>query len=425
MFYLRVFFLLLCLVGGGWYLEQERRAGRLVEVDEWFLDFLVANARERLSTPDPDSPPKVALIRLSATDRAEYESWPPSPLDWQMLLKGLTSYQPDLLVIPTPLAWGSPEPSFIPALADAMLPFPSVALGVEVEWSESAQGAYFLGDLADALPRLKITGESLAGVPALKGIVSPPHHALRSQAELGLVAQIESATEPQGWRLPYLLLAGEEPLPTLLAQSLSRQSRTPYSQQRLRLGTGAGAYLSQGRFIPLEADGAFHLPAAVPVPEINALDLMAAALADAVPAEAKATLSQAKVLVLGLDGPDTALDARVHAQALAHILRLPTLRELSRSAQWSLWAAAALGAAWLALATPRQHTLRRGLGLLFSLFVTSLLLFQSSLIWFPPTVPACALFAGTLIGRLFGPSTSPARISAAPSPSQVGTDAVA
>ena len=158
------------------------------------------------------------------------------------------------------------------------------------------------------------------------------------------------------------------------------------------------------------------------MPEINALDLMTATLADAVTPEAKATLAQAKVLVIGLDGPDTEPQARVHAQALAWLLSLPTIRQLSHSAQWALWAIAALAAAWLALATPRQRALRTGLGLLFFLFVTSLLLFQSALIWFPPAIPAFALLTGALTGRLLGHSSTRQPPEAPPSP---GTDSAA
>ena len=54
------------------------------------------------------------LVRINALEttleslsdealRAEYAAWPPPPLDWQTILKGLQAYEPSVIVIPTPL----------------------------------------------------------------------------------------------------------------------------------------------------------------------------------------------------------------------------------------------------------------------------------------------------------------------------------
>ncbi|HRK16169.1 MAG TPA: hypothetical protein PK490_17930, partial [Prosthecobacter sp.] len=198
---LRLIILLLCLGGGGWHLERERQAGRLRQVDEWFLDFLTANARERLETPDPAAAPEVALVTLRERDRAEYAAWPPPPLDWRTILQGLAPFEPDVLVVAAPLNWGQPAPDFLPALAEALLAFPSVVLGMEAQWQDvPPPHAPFLGGLEDQLPRLSNVSGDAELAPSLKALVTAPDPALLGQSELGVLAV---RAEGGGWRLPY------------------------------------------------------------------------------------------------------------------------------------------------------------------------------------------------------------------------------
>ena len=126
MLFLRLILLLACLGSAGWYVDREQRAGRFQHVDDLFLDFLVANARERLSEPVGDEKDnRVVFVALKEEERGEYAAWPPPPLDWQTLLKGLQAYDPSVLVIAMPLNWGSPAPEFVPAVAETLLPFTS------------------------------------------------------------------------------------------------------------------------------------------------------------------------------------------------------------------------------------------------------------------------------------------------------------
>lgn len=397
---LRLLFLLLCLAGGGWHLEQERRAGRLRLVEELFLDFLVANARERLTTPVPGADPGVVFVKLRAEDRAEYQSWPPPPLDWVTLLKALAAYEPDVLVVPTPLAWSGPAPDFLPALADALLAFPSVVLGMETQWADSSEAEPFLGGLDDSLPKLRHSSEDASAAPALRAVVTAPAEALRAQAELGMLAA--GRLEEGSWSLAYTLRTGDSLRPALTAQALARRTRTPYALHRVRLGPGAGAFLEQGRFVPLNAGGTMTVRADQPLREVDALSLMTGTLADTLTQEEKSALGRGKVVVLGLDGEGAPPDARLHAQALAQMLSLPVLRVLSQREQWAVWAFAALAALWLALRIPRSRALRTGLGLMFAALLAGFLVFQSALVWCPPTMPFFALAAGTLTARLFG-----------------------
>jgi hypothetical protein len=424
---LRAFLAVLLLGGLVVFLDQEQRAGRFRLVDEGFRDFLVANVRERF-VPDPAAgAPAVALVVMQEAEAAEYEAWPPSPLDWQMLLQAVAQWQPEVLVIAEPLNWGQPSPPFVPAVAELLQAFPSVVLGVEAEYAAQESPA-FLGGLEARLPAYpNVVGEPVAGAPWLKALVVPPDEKLRPLAELGLLAAPAAAAG--SGQLPYavqlaVVTGPPQWLPTLVAQAMSRLARSPYALQRLRLGAGAGVHLEGGRFVPLTADGHFEWSpeGRGGVLEVNALDLLAGGLAEVLPAETVAQANQARVVLIGLQrGDGTALIQQ--AEALAAMLALPTLQPLPLWGQWGLWTLA--GLLGVTLVHKKKGALLRALIFVFAGFVISFLVFQSQLIWFPPTIPAALLLAGGLLGRLIGkgPLKPKAEVSEAQATREAGESA--
>lgn len=402
MFWLRLSLLLACLGFAVRHLDLEQRSGRLQKVDDLFLDFLVANTRERLTQPVSSAENPVTLVSLREVQQKEYAAWPPPPLDWQTLLKSLQAYAPEVVVIATPLNWGRPAPEFLPAVSEALLPFPSVVLGIETLLAEEgSQNPAFMGDLADSLPHFQRVDGPLESVLALSALITAPDPALRSTRELGLLTARQTK---DGWSIPYALKADDRLYPGVIAQTLARLHASPYSLHRLRIGPGAGAYLARGSFVPLEEDGTLHISSSTQISVVNALDLMTGTLADALDDADKTALKDSRVIVIGIEPADTSQPALglLHARALAEILRLPRLQKLTETQQWAIWSVCALAAAWIVLKIPRSKAFSRGLGLIFAALVLSFLAFQIQFLWCPPTLPVAILGIGTLLGLLIG-----------------------
>lgn len=427
----RLILLLACLGPAAWYVDREQRAGRFQHVDDLFLDVLVANARERLSEPVVDEKAQpVVFVALKEEQRGEYAAWPPPPLDWQTLLKGLQTYDPSVLVIAMPLNWGNPAPEFVPAVADALLPFTSVVMGVESRLAEGeTKTPPFMGDLADSLPRFQRVDGPVESAPAFSALISAPDAALRATGELGLIdVSGDSKDSEMWWSLPYALRAEDSLLPGLLAQTFARLTNSPYALHRLRLGPGGGAYLAEGTFVPLHNDGTLRVMKRTSVPIINALDLMTGTLADPLSPEDKAALGKGKVIVIGIDHEENEKPriAYLHAQAIADTLRLPRLQKLTQIQQWIAWGIAALAAAWIVLRVPRGKALWRGIAFIFVALVASFLAFHLKLLWCPPTMPVALIGVGALVGMIAGrgrpaevlvkPAEAPAAEPSAPLP---------
>ncbi|MDB6119195.1 MAG: hypothetical protein JWO08_2976 [Verrucomicrobiaceae bacterium] len=386
---IRAFVLLLLLSGLGWGLFGEQAKGRFRKVDETFVDFLLANARGQFK-PDPAKLGEVVFVRLREEDKKEYSSWPPRPIDYLMVTKGLAAYEPSVLVVADPLSWPEPKLDSIPELAQTLLPIPSVVLAAEATEKDKADEMTiaFARDHLPSIERLGGESQQLTELPLLARVPEP---ALVPERDIGIITK------------PHLSLAlrhEKHAVPSLVLAAISRATRTPYSSQRLHTGPGAGMHLGSDRFIPLETDGTFKL-AAVPVPAVNGLELMTNSIIDADPAVTK-TLGKGKTIVMGIDNDSkTATSARTQAQAIAGLLTLPQLHEVGRTGQTIIWIIAGLAGMSLLL-LPKQKATFRTLALLFIVVLCSYVAFLADLVWFPLTIPASLILGAGAFTRLFG-----------------------
>lgn len=410
----RHLFVLLCLGFTAGYVIREQRAGNLAPVDEWFLDLMTANARANFRRPE--STGEVVLVEFREDQRSEYSAWPPQPLDWQLVLKQLQSFEPEVLVVTTPLFWGNPAPDFVPAVEQALLPFPSVVLGVECVMATEDEPPHpaFLPDLAARIPLFQRIRGHAENPPRLSSLARVPDPALRHAGEMGLMTG--QPLPGGGWSLPYSLADGAGGmLPTLLAQAAGRYSQSSYTlDHRLLLGLGAGALLRNGVYIPLEKSGDFIVPANARVPTVNALDLMANDVADILTDDDRQRLKQARIIVVGVTSAGGSLTV-AQAAALNEILSMPQLLAMGGLWEWGLWAAAALAAWWLATALTPSRVLLAAAGVLFLAFVAAYLFFQAKLVWFSPAVPGALILVGAFLGRF---ARLRKRASKSPAPSE-------
>lgn len=412
---IRVLILLPLLAALGWWVEREQSAGHLRQVDELFLDFLTGNARDRFEKAPAASTaaPPVVWVRMRAAEKAEYGGWPPHPLDWQMVFKGLQPFEPAVIVIPEVLTWGRPSPEFVREASQALMPFPSTVLGVEGTLAAEPGAPAFLGGLEEVLPRFQKVAGDRAAAPVLGALIAAPDEQLRRRAEIGIVI-VPGSRKAQAERLlPYALQEGSSLRPSLFAQAMARVSGTPYALHRVVFGPGAGAYLADGGFVPLTETGSFAVDPQTAVPEVNALNLMTAELAEALTAEDKQRLGRGRVVVIGTDDGALGSQAQAHAQALARALAMPRIQALPQWAEWGVWGLAAVMGCALVSLTPRRKALLRGALLIFLGLVACFLAFQVWLVWCPPTLPVALLVAATLFARVAG---KPAKRERAPTP---------
>lgn len=365
---------------------HEKGSPRWNAAEGWFLDFLVANVRDRFEKEDLAPAGNVVFIGFDEKDKAEFSAWPPAPIDYIMVLKKLNSHEPDTVAFSDVLKWDTRDMQFVDELQQLLVGFTQVALAFSATTGATAESGLVSED--KEVPSIASVEGDRSTAPKLSRLVFPDAQ-LSTQMQLGFVA--DPVDKPAGVPPPLVAQADAKLVPSLAAQMIALQSHTPYVSQRLRFGVGAGLYLGGERFIPLARDGTVRPRLKGDVTRVNALDLLTPDLGDAASKTLAETLGKNKLVIVGTSPSPGETHARIAAWALA-------LPRLNRAPEYVCWMAT-LVAAVLAV---RQLRFGRWGAAVFGMFAFTLLLgvalvvFQSSLIWWPPLLPGVVLLAGTV-----------------------------
>ncbi len=398
------FLVLLAAALGGYALTVRRvpevRA-KVQDFEQGFLDFLVANAYEAFVKAVPAASPDVVLVEFREQDKDQFEAWPPTSLDYKMLLQRLTSHDPAVVVFTEPLIWATETGALqLGPLRSALLPVPSVVLGFEVTQEAGAmspeQAAFVTGEMP-AFARLE--GNVASATPFTRPTVLPDKSLRTGGAETG-ISRILPAEKSSSAQIPFVAYDGTHLVPSVAAQAVTRFRRTPFSSLRVRFGIGGRLMLGDEHIVPLDKGGAMTLADKPAVPMASAADLTSPIPEEAEAVKAAETVGRGKVLVIG-----TGQNAAAHARAIAFALAMP---RLNRAPEWAGWAFAA----WMALCCLRQWRYRRVKVLLFGVvlaviaMVICIVTFQSSLWWWSPA-PAAIVVAVSTLFCFFWPAPRP------------------
>ncbi len=399
-------FILLAVALGMFNLVEKR--GRLQETKQWFLDFLVANARDKIEIRAKEDTKDVVLVQFDEKDRSEYSDWPPAPLDYIIALKRLYAHEPEVLAIAEPLRWDNADTQFISQLRQAMVPFPNVVLAFDIS-SEGAGMSVETGDFAsNEMPALNCRDDGSKNVLVFTRVTSVPDKSLRVAVESGFTQLAHPTIENNLSIVPFVAFDGQHLVPSLAAQAVTLFRHVPYASQRIAFGAGARLSLGDEHMVPLAPNGALILDDKLKVPTINALDLMSPDIGDADSNRIRNTLGKKKIIVIS-----TSNRGGIQARAIAQALSSPPLHRKPMTWDMGGAALACLIGFW------QLHYRRIGavtIGLFFALtsLIVSLLVFQSSLSWWSPIATMVVTCASTLFCLIWPKKSSQEAVSTEP-----------
>ncbi|QIF04944.1 CHASE2 domain-containing protein [Roseimicrobium sp. ORNL1] len=392
----------------GLRLSPEYRA-RVHEYEQGFLDFLVANSQDSFAKAVPETSSEVVFIDFREEDKAEFEAWPPAPLDYIMLLKKLSPAEPSVLAFTEPLRWEGANAEFIQQLRVALLPVPSLILGFDVSTEAIEMSPEQKEFLERGMPSFNEegAGNPAAATASFKSITRLPDKVLRIGTEEMGIARVSSAAPAPATEgdkdkdrdkkqsagsasFPFVANDGTHLVPSLAAQAVSRFRRMASSELSLRFGQGARLSLSDAHIVPLEEGGTMKLLKKPSVPTLDALGLFDPLADEPTLAATAQTLGKGKVLVIG-----TGAVAASQAQAIAQALAVPQLHRAPVWGDWAFAGAVALFSLWQ-FHRGRIKALLAGVLLAALAAIVCMLTFQSSLWWWSPASATVVLATTTL-----------------------------
>lgn len=397
--------LLLAAIGGSlaWLYVGGGRS-QFPEVDPWYVDFLVANTRNKDTDAAQTLSGDVVLVQFREEDKAEYSTWPPAPLDYIMAMKRIAAHEPEVVAFADSLQWDDESPEFVLPLRKTLVAQPSVVFGFEVSSADAGSAPLtpeIKAFLETEMPSMGEAEDSIEAMPSFTQVVGLPSKTLRVVGQMGITA-ISGTRDTAGDSVPLLARYESKIVPTVAAQAVTLYRRIPYSVMRLRLGAGARLSLGDRYVIPLDRTAAVRVPEKISYPEVNALDLLTPELG--VPSEAvnKEKLGKKKIVVISHTkaGAD-------EARTIAAALSAPAYHQASQRWEWVVAGVTTLLALWQAR-QGRLGSLAFGFAILVLCVGTGTLLFQTSLIWCSP-LPVLAVVAPSTLWCFLWPHQKAAR----------------
>jgi hypothetical protein len=248
---------------------------------------------------------------------------------------------------------------------------------------------------ANEMPELPEAEGDQGRLPKFTHVSALSDWSLRIASQAGFSSL--DGVPPHGDAVSFVATDGKRLVPSLAAQAVTLFRRVPYVAQRLRFGTGARLSLGNERVIPLNDGGALRLTENPRVPTVNALELMTPDLGDEPSKQVGATLGKGKVVVLG-NGPGGMALARAIATAVA----MPEIRRAPDAVAWGYAGVACLFCLWQ-LRCRRLKAVAWGIAAWIIAIGACVLVFQTSLLWWPPLAALLVISCGTLFCFVWPP----------------------
>lgn len=255
-----VVFAIVLIAVGEWGLRQGKFAG----LDQFWLDFCVANSGDRIE------PPAVTVVRIDdgyeplriGEDANRPNDGSLSRLDYATILALTAKFQPrSVTFLPTPSFDESLtlNKTDIAPLKDAAMKLPRILTATTV----SNDGEQAKEAAALPYPALKVEGEPAAVLGFTRTVRFPDDQILANGTPL--FKSIESARDlvsKQAIRIPLVARRGDQVVPSIVLAAVANHAGVPLDQIVLKLDAGSPKILvGDVHEIPVAADGTLSLPA--------------------------------------------------------------------------------------------------------------------------------------------------------------------
>ncbi len=380
------------------------RGGSFQKLNQTFVSWLSANAAKDTSSPS------ITLLRL---EEGDWSSWPPGPLDFATIFSNLDRFSPPTVAVEPVLDWEDPHPQQISSLSTHALAVPSLLLGIGLQVNPAAADILdpTLLSLFETLPN--VSGD-ISRIPTFTGIHAIPTESVRRPHYLGhtyIDLSEGHGADQDVLKVPLLARYGDHVVPSFVLQAVLLKGRLPLSLVRVVLGDSIQA--GESLRIPIDASGNLAVSPdwKRQIPSLSADVLLAGddpdptLLGEGESIAALETL-RTNLVLIGPTGPGVRSFERpgggrisrteIFAAAIATIQSGRFSIRLPDHLQYLAWAAAALFALLTALFARRRPSAvtAAALGLL-AIAIISLIAFQSTRHWCPPTIPAAIVLLGS------------------------------
>lgn len=386
-------FLILCAIIIS-LIRREENNGTFSSFNRGYINWLIDTKEIKAE------PPSVTLLRISNSENSIFQNWPPSPIDYAIILKNLKKHGAKLVAIEPLMAWNDAGEGLLETLRTASLKYNKgeLLMGAVFQMDQSVFGSNdkFINLLN---PISNITGD-IRNIPEFTMIDPLPDRRLTSIGIPFGFTSIDMAERNKGnnsLKVPLLARIKERVVPSFTLKAIMMEQGIDSKNVTIHLGDTI--VFDSGTEIPIDSQGTFEAFSRLR-PEINKEDINILSLPIEELDKLQLKALSNRIILVGIDTEkDQVIPFRLGinisnaeriALSIATIQSNLFIESFPAFFEYLIWICIILIGLYL-IRLKRSKAVARSLFIIIIYLAVSMVLFQSNNQWVSPMTPLSLL----------------------------------
>ena len=382
--------------------KREQKEGSFLESERQYVNWLIDTKKQKKETSS------ITLLALDNSEDSVLQDWPPSPLDFAVMLNNLKKYNPGLIAIEPSLEFPNSPDGLIETLRTTCLNFKkdSLLFSAICQMDQSVNSTKDKGKkFFDVLKNVNGNTESIPEFTKTTSMPNQRFAAMGIPISFTAIDLTQKKSEINQYKFPLIAKVGNEIIPSFVLKALMLETNT--SPDQVLVNLGEKITLNENKIIPIDAGGHVEIYPALQKElskeKINLLTTPSNELSE----KSKSSLNNRIILIgnnnvknITFRNDDFISNAEFMALAISTIQSGLFISELSPTKEFIIWMIIIILGA-LIINTKSSKALPR-IGLLIIIYLSfNMILFQSNGQWVSPIIPVAFFIIIALISLVF------------------------
>ena len=387
--------------------EREKNEGIIVDFESSYVNWLIDTKKEKKESSS------ITLLTLDDSEDSVIQDWPPSPLDYAVILNNLKQYDPELIAIEPSLEFSDRAEGLVETLRTACLAFnqESLLLSAVCQMDQSIDPSTEKGE--NFFDVIDSVNGNTDNIPEFTRINSLPNQRFAAMGLPIAFTRIDLADNnyDEGiYTFPLIAKIGDKIVPSFVLKAIMLDLEIKADQVIINMGNNIE--LGDKKIIPIDNGGHVQIyPALQEELSIEKINLLTVPPSD-LDSENKSLLGKRIILIgnnqnseniknIPFRNNSRISNAEQMALAISTIQSGLFITEISKNKEILIWFILILIGAMIL----RSHSLKAfsRIGLVIIIYLSfSMLLFQSNGQWTSPVAPLALFIVMTIFSLVLG-----------------------
>ena len=302
-------FLILCVVIIS-LIRREENNGAFSNFNRGYINWLIDTKKVKAK------PSSVTLLRISDSENSIFQEWPPSPIDYAIILKNLKEYKTKLVAIEPSMSWNNAGEGLLETLRTASLKYNKgeLLMGAVFQMDESVFESN--DKLIDLLNPISNISGDIKRIPEFTMIDPLPDRRLTSIGIPFGFTSIDMAEQDKmnnPLKVPLLARIKEAIVPSFALRAIMMEQDMNSNDVTIHLGDKIA--FSNGTTIPIDSQGSFEAFTGSR-PDINKEDINILSLPQEDLDESQLSSLSNRIILVGIDTKTEQIIANIIANKI-------------------------------------------------------------------------------------------------------------